>query len=437
MNRFSLRQRLILVVLVPALLLAAGLTGFLLRNSNAEADVALRERAQAIVSFLAPAAEYGVISGNRFALQSLLEAVLDQRDVVAASIVDLDGVVLASSGRRLLDAATLLEITTSASPRVITLGDSRVAAVSAVALAPPRIDETSAPPGPDSLYVIGWVHVELDTASLLAYKNQMMVSTLAISAGVLFLTLLLALGLSSAVSRPLGRLADAVRSMSEGRLDARVTENAEIAELRTLQQGFNTMATAIADSQQVMQQRIDEATAQLAHQAMHDLLTGLPNRRAFEEALEEAVNASRRASDAAVLCFLDLDRFKHVNDTAGHAAGDALLARIAELIRDRVRAGDLLCRIGGDEFALILHACNVEEGRHIAETLRRTVSEYRFEWEGQVFSVGLSVGLVPLDGRFDSPGNALIAADMACYAAKRKGRNGIVEYNRMPGDSQF
>jgi diguanylate cyclase (GGDEF)-like protein len=437
MNRLSLRQRLILVVLVPALLLATGLTGFLLRNSNAVADAALRERAHAIVSFLAPAAEYGVISGNRFALQGLLEAVLDQRDVAAASIVDLDGTVLAGSGRRLLDTGALLEIADGTAPRVLELGDHRIAAFAPVALAPPRIDETPPSPGSGNLYVIGWVHVELDTASLAAHKNRMMSSTLAISAGVVVLTLLLALGLSAAVSRPLGRLVDAVRRMSEGRLDARVTENAEIPELRTLQQGFNAMASAIADAQHLMQQRIDEATEQLAYQAMHDLLTGLPNRRAFERALEDAVNASRRASDASVLCFLDLDRFKQVNDTAGHAAGDALLGRIAELIRARVRAGDLLCRIGGDEFGLILHACNIEEARHIAETLRRTVSEYRFEWEGQVFSVGLSVGLVPLDGRFDSPGNALVAADLACYAAKRKGRNGIVEHTCMPGDSRF
>ncbi|MDX5364243.1 MAG: diguanylate cyclase [Pseudazoarcus pumilus] len=433
--RLTLRQRLLLIVLVPALLLAGGLTAFLLRHSNSMADAALRERAQAIVSFLAPAAEYGVISGNRFALEGLLEAVLDQRDVAAASIVDADGLVLASSGRRTLDAAAVVEAAGERGARVVALSDGRMAAIAPVSLAAPRIDETSLPLEPASAYVIGWVHVELDTRALTAHKRATMSNTLAITTGVLLLTLLLALGLASAVTRPLVRLADAVREMSRGGLDARVNENARIAELRTLQQGFNTMAAAIADAQHTMQQRIDEATEQLAHQATHDLLTGLPNRRAFEQGLEDAVNASRRASDAAVLCFLDLDRFKQVNDSAGHAAGDALLSRIAGLIRERVRNNDLLCRIGGDEFGLILHACRSDEAHHIAETLRKAVAEHRFEWEGQVFSVGLSVGLVPLDGRFDSPGNALVAADMACYEAKRKGRNGIVEYTRMPGDS--
>lgn len=435
--RLTLRQRLLLIVLVPALLLAGGLTAFLLRHSNAVADAAMRERAQAIVSFLAPAAEYGVISGNRFALEGLLEAVLEQRDVAAASIVDADGVVLASSGRRSLDAASVVDVASERGARVVALSDGRMAAVAPVSLAAPRVDENSLPLEPASAYVIGWVHVELDTGALTAHKRATMNSTLVITTGVLLLTLLLALGLASAVTRPLARLADAVREMTRGGLDARVTENARIAELRTLQQGFNTMAEAIADAQHTMQHRIDEATEQLAHQATHDLLTGLPNRRAFEQALEDAVNASRRASDAAVLCFLDLDRFKHVNDTAGHAAGDALLSRISGLIRERVRNNDLLCRIGGDEFGLILHACRIDEAHHIAETLRKAVAEHRFEWEGQVFSVGLSVGLVPLDGRFDSPGNALVAADMACYEAKRRGRNGIVEYTRMPGDSQF
>lgn len=437
MIRPTLRQRLLLIVLVPALLLAAGLTAFLLRHSNSVADSALRERAQAIVSFLAPAAEYGVISGNRFALEGLLEAVLEQRDVAAASIIDADGLMLASSGRRTLDASSVVDIASDTMPRVVTLSNGRVAAIAAVSLAAPRVDESAPPQRLAGAYVIGWVHVELDTTALNVHKRDMMVSTLAITLAVLVLTLLLALGLAGAVTRPLARLAEAVRQMSEGRLDTRVTENARISELHTLQQGFNTMASAISDAQHTMQHRIDEATEQLAYQATHDLLTGLPNRRAFEQALEDAVAASRRASDAAVLCFLDLDRFKHVNDTAGHAAGDALLTRLATLIRERVRNNDLLCRIGGDEFGLILNACRIDEAHHIAETLRKAVSEHHFEWGGQVFSVGLSVGLVPLDGRFDSPGNALVAADMACYEAKRKGRNGIVEYSRMPGDSQL
>lgn len=432
MHRLTLRQRLVLMVLVPAVLLAAGLSSFLLRHSNAQADAALRERAQAIVSFLAPAAEYGVISGNVFALQSLLEAVLDQRDVAAASIIDSDGFVLASSGRRGFDTDALTRDGGHTQAQVLSLDNGRVAALAPVSLAPARFDEGSPPSFVEHSLIVGWVHVELDTATLAAHKQAMLNTTLAITSTVIFLTLLLTLGLSGAVSRPLSRLAEAVRDMSEGRLDTRVSTNADLIELRTLQKGFNTMASAIADSQHTMQQRIDEATQQLAYQATHDPLTKLPNRRAFEQALEDAVSASRRASDASVLCFLDLDRFKIVNDTAGHAAGDAMLARIAELIRHRVRSGDLLCRIGGDEFGLILRGCSLDEARHVAEGLIHAVANDRFEWGGQTFTVGVSIGLVALDGHLTSSGDALVAADLACYTAKRKGRNTITTHTSLP-----
>lgn len=434
--RLTLRQRLLLIVLVPALLLAGGMTGFLLQRANTAAETALRERALAIVSFLAPAAEYGVISGNRVALEGLLDAVLRQRAVVAAGITDAEGSLLATSGRRLLDPHTLRNLKATAA-QIIPLTDGRVAALAPVMLEASHITAEATPAVSPSRLAIGWVLVELDTSGLVTEKRRMLLSTLGLSGSVLALTLLLAIGLSGAVSRPLTRLAKAVHAMSHGQLDTRVPEHARIAELRTLEQGFNIMASAISDAQHTMQQRIDDATAQLAHQATHDLLTGLPNRRAFEQALEEIVTGSRRASDAAVLCFLDLDRFKQVNDTAGHAAGDALLKSLSVTIRERVRTGDLLCRIGGDEFGLILRSCGIDEGRRIAENLRQAVTEYRLEWAGTTFSVGLSAGLVALDERFTSPGDALVAADLACYAAKRKGRNSIEVNTMLPGDSQL
>jgi diguanylate cyclase (GGDEF)-like protein len=366
----------------------------------------------------------------------LLTAVLEQRDVAAASIIDADGSVLASSGRRSLPAAAVLEYSRSGAVRAIATADGRLAAIAPVTISPLGIEDAAAPLA-DGPGVIGWVHVELDTTSLAAHKRELIVSTAAIASVVLLLTLALAWGMSHAVTRPVAELLAALGRISRGRLDATVAEDAGIGELRTLQQGFNRMAQAIAEAQNTLQVRIDEATAQLAHQATHDALTGLPNRRAFEQALEAAVGASRRASDAAVLCFLDLDRFKIVNDTAGHAAGDALLVRIAALIRERVRAGDLVARIGGDEFALILYGCSVPEAHQIAEHLRRTVADFEFTWEGKRFSVGLSIGLVPLDGRLDTPGDALVAADLACYGAKRGGRNRIVEHTALPGDSRF
>src|SRR5690606_12274735 len=185
--------------------------------------------------------------------ESLLEAVLRQRDVAAASIVDGQGELLASSGRRSLDAHTLPDLAVTPAPRALSLSDARIAAVAPVSLDAPRIDNAERPPADAGRLIVGWVHVELDTAALSAEKRRLLLSTLLISGGVLALTLLLALGLSGAVLRPLTQLAAAVSGMTQGRLDTRVPESSGIAELRTLEQGFNAMAGAVAESQHTMQ----------------------------------------------------------------------------------------------------------------------------------------------------------------------------------------
>lgn len=427
--RLSLRQRLLLVVLLPAALLAGAIASLFVVRGTQAADDAMRDRGLAIVSFLAPAAEYGVISGNRGTLSTLIQAVLEQRDVAAVAIYDSAGEMLAVSGRPRLASAP--RILAARSAQVLERRDDRLTMAAPVVAAPLVVDDLTATyissVGP-AMVETGWVYVELDTRALNHEKRAIVFTTLALTLGGLALTAILAVRLAHSVTGPLARLAEAVSGMAEGRLDITVPDTAAIRELRALQRGFNTMARSIAESQQTLQAKVDEATAQLAHQALHDPLTGLPNRRAFEQALEHAVADSRRAGDQGALCFIDLDRFKIVNDTCGHAAGDELLRRIARLIRQRVRADDLICRIGGDEFALILRGCSVEEAMGIAEGLREAVAAFRFSWDARRFSVGASVGLVRIDGRMDSASDVLVAADLACYAAKKAGRNRVVEH---------
>ena len=429
--RLTLHQRLLLVVLLPAALLASAVAGLFVTRATTATENALRERGLAIVSFLAPAAEYGVISGNRHSLAVLVDAVLEQRDVAAVAIYDRSGETLAVNGRLRLSAPERLFTVTSA--EFSAAGQQRLALSALVEAAPLRLDEVSALefgfPEPAREGRIGWVYVELDTRALEAIKRNIVLTTVTIVLVGLLFTAWLAVRLARAVTHPLGELAGAVGDMARGKLDIRIADNARLPELRALQGGFNTMAAAIAEAQQTLQSKVDEATAQLAHQAMHDPLTGLPNRRAFEQALESSVNGSRRAGDRDTLCFIDLDRFKIVNDTCGHAAGDELLRRIARMIRQRVRGDDLLCRIGGDEFALILHGCGTEEARRIAEDLREAVASLRFTWEERRFTVGASIGLVRIDGSLDSASDVLVAADLACYAAKKAGRNRIIEHD--------
>ncbi|ANQ85071.1 diguanylate cyclase [Azoarcus olearius] len=437
----SLKQRLLMVVLVPAAVLAATISGLLLIRDTQALDDAATERGIAIVSFLAPAAEYGVISGNRTNLTALLQAVLGQRDVAAVAIYNPDGSVLAVSGKPRLDDVSTMRRTHG--PTTLERGDDRISFAAPVQPTPLVIDDlpggdvdgtAAAGGGP-----LGWVYVEVDTRSLIERKRDLVLGTLAIVVLGLALTAAFALRLARSVAEPLARLVEAVKQMAAGNLEVSVPDSGAGAELQALETGFNAMARTMADAHKTLQARVDEATELLAHQALHDPLTGLPNRRAFEQALEDAVTASRRAGDSGVLCFIDLDRFKIVNDTCGHAAGDELLRRIARLIRQRVRAEDLICRIGGDEFALILHGCGPEDAHRIAENIREAVAAFRFTWEGRRFSVGASIGLVRIDGSLATASDVLVAADLACYAAKKSGRNRVVEHDDGPvggaGDS--
>ncbi len=166
--------------------------------------------------------------------------------------------------------------------------------------------------------------------------------------------------------------------------------------------------------------------SQLSFEASHDALTGLFNRRKFEEVLVDAVDSARDQGAHHTLAYLDLDRFKVINDRCGHAVGDVVLADIAKVLQQCLRGRDVLARLGGDEFAVLLHDCTLHNARRVLEKLRTGVDAYRLEHGGHTFSVGVSIGLAPIEGVDVDPRTALSAADTACYAAKAAGRNVIV-----------
>ncbi len=168
---------------------------------------------------------------------------------------------------------------------------------------------------------------------------------------------------------------------------------------------------------------------QMSYQATHDALTGLVNRSEFERRVDAALKASRGEDIGHVLCYLDLDRFKAVNDTSGHLAGDNMLREIAVLLKDRVRDSDTIARLGGDEFGMLLVGCPLDKARQIAEDACRAIADHRFVWQDQIFDIGVSIGLVEMDNQSGAVETVLSAADSACYVAKQRGRGRVHVYS--------
>jgi diguanylate cyclase (GGDEF)-like protein/PAS domain S-box-containing protein len=166
----------------------------------------------------------------------------------------------------------------------------------------------------------------------------------------------------------------------------------------------------------------------LSYQASHDALTGLINRREFDNRLHAAVLSAQRGEGAYALLYVDLDQFKVVNDTCGHQAGDHLLRNVTGLLQARVRASDTIARLGGDEFGVLLDGCTPEQSARIADDVRQAIRDYRFIWGTTTLSVGASVGVVQIKADTESVAAVMRAADSACYTAKDEGRNRIYVY---------
>ena len=166
-------------------------------------------------------------------------------------------------------------------------------------------------------------------------------------------------------------------------------------------------------------------TTRLEYQASNDELTGLLNRRAFEAQLRRAWELGAKTRSPSHLMFMDLDQFKVVNDTSGHAAGDQLLRAVADILLDSVRTNDTVARLGGDEFGIILWDCPTDIAKRIAESIRSALEVFRFHWDAEVYRIGISIGVMPIDPKMGDINELQQLADAACYAAKEAGRNRV------------
>jgi len=170
-------------------------------------------------------------------------------------------------------------------------------------------------------------------------------------------------------------------------------------------------------------------TRKMSYQATHDQLTGLINRREFERRLDEAMDSAHSEEAVHMLFYMDLDRFKAVNDSCGHLAGDNMLREVASLIKEQVRDSDIVGRLGGDEFGALLIGCPIEKARQLAADICNAAAAYRFVWKDKIFNIGVSIGLVEISHVSGSLQDVISAADSACYVAKQQGGGKVHVYS--------
>ena len=426
MKNLTLRQRLLVLTLLPSALITTLLVVYFSMTGISALESQLRAKGLATVRYLAPVSEYGIIAGQMDSIYGLVQAAMQEPGVKAAIIVNPKGRTLAVSGRVSLAAEIIRQRLDE--PTQVAENESWIAfgapVIRTQSDSDPLFDIAGLDNAPQE--TIGHVFIELDKNELLERQRELMLQGfIAIMIG-LGLMGALAIAMADHLALPLQRLAEAVRNMSAGNFDTRVPAISS-GEMRVLEDGFNDMAGHIEEAHRSMQSRIEEATAQLVFQARHDALTGLVNRREFELRLDKALDTVHAGGDEFSVLFIDLDRFKAVNDACGHLAGDELLRQISLLFQGRLREEDTLARLGGDEFGIMLANCSLTKARQVAEDLCALAAEYRFVWQDKIFAIGASIGLAPVTRDVRDVQEIFALSDAACLQAKELGRNQVCE----------
>jgi diguanylate cyclase (GGDEF)-like protein len=427
---FGIRERVIGLALLPVAIVGILLMFQLVTGKIDDLDYSLRTRSMAIARQLAPAAEYGVASGNTPVLQNLLEKAVIEPDIRGIAVFSDNGERLAQVGlgswtktvQRGLPVDRIQQVEYK----------DRLVYYAPITRTEVVVDDFNVDAGPsvqpgDPTRLLGWVGLEVSRDATIQSQRDAILRSLLILLAGLCISLFLAWRIGRRIIQPILALTHTVSRIGEGHLEERVEPTGQ-AELRMLQRGVNHMAAHLQAMQEQMQEKIDQATARLVYQANHDALTGLINRAEFERRLERLLLSALQQDREHALCYMDLDQFKVINDTCGHAAGDELLRQLALLLKANLRERDTLARLGGDEFALLLENCSVMDALEVADTFRTEVQRFRFKWGDRIFAIGMSVGMVAINRDSGTTASLLSAADSACYVAKDRGRNQIHLY---------
>ena len=395
--RRSLRAKLLAASLVVEALMLALLVSNSVRLINHHLSEQLDARIQAVELAYKTAVAVPLASRDYATLRDILDGWRKSKDITYLAVTDPDGRILASSGWPPEQALPLVNRNTGQ--------------IRDVRFAVDYLGQT-----------YGHVHYGMSTAFMDQALNELLLQSGLIALAEILLSLILLSAIGYLLTRHLVRLAEASINVAEGHYEERM-EIAGEDEVAVLAQNFNTMTDAVRS-------RI----ADLSHQASHDSLTGLYNRRAFEMHLQEMLADPGLADNPLTMLYLDLDQFKVVNDTCGHAAGDELLINLTAMIEQRFPYG-FLARLGGDEFGIAMRDCPPSEAVRRAGQLIEEICAFPFSWEGRGFRLGASIGIVRSGPDMMNVTDLLIAADTACYAAKEHGRNRVEVYS--PSDEWY
>ncbi len=259
--------------------------------------------------------------------------------------------------------------------------------------------------------LIGFIEVGLDFSHYQAQLARYIALGSVVIAALLLISMLVGRLIIKRALKPLSDLQEPLAKLASGEIDVTV-RNSGHQEIIAISNALNTMVTALKER--------DEKLRRLAY---YDPLTGLANRRYFIQQLEREVADITREGDSSALLFIDLDEFKSVNDTRGHAAGDRLLVKVAAKLKKSLRKEDLIARFGGDEFVILARRLPARAAGYIARSVNKVMQDIQFIEGGQVFNIHCSIGVTLIDSDRFSPEELLAQADMACYEAKSQGRN--------------
>lgn len=388
--RRSLRAKLLLAgVLIEALMLA-----LLVSNSVRLIEYHLAQqldaRIQAVELAYKTAVAAPLAARDYATLRDILDGWHKARDISYLAVTDPEGRILASSGWPPNEA--------------LPLTNQRDGEIRHVRFPVDYLGQR-----------YGHVHYGMSTAFMAAASSELLWQSTFIALIEIMLSLVLLSIIGYLLTRHLVTLAEASMNVAHGHYEERMAISGE-DEVAMLAQNFNAMSDAV-----------ESRIADLSFQASHDSLTGLYNRRAFESHLESMLAEPDLEADPVTLLYLDLDQFKVVNDTCGHAAGDELLIRLTKTIKERFPYG-FLARLGGDEFGIVMRHCTAEETLRRANLLIEEICTFPFTWDGRSFRLGASIGVIRSGPGMHNVTDLLIAADTACYAAKERGRNRVEVY---------